>query len=119
MIFNSTKFKLISILSYIPPFGFINAFLLESFEGNEFLKFNVIQGFIVNLLYFLFLLIYLMLSLLIGGVPFIGYIKNLLGVIFLAICFYITYKIFIFSMNEEIYKIPFIGFLVDDFEKGG
>ncbi|MDT7879286.1 MAG: hypothetical protein ACO2O6_01745 [Candidatus Hydrothermia bacterium] len=116
MIFNTTKIKLISVLSYIFPFGFINALLFQDFE-NDYVKFNVIQGFIVNLLYLCFIIFYLMIALLIGPIPYVGYIKNIVGFVFLSISLFITIRVFFAILDEEIYKVPFLGFFVENFEK--
>ncbi len=116
MIFNTTKIKFISMLSYIFPFGFINPLLFQDFE-NEYVKFNIIQGFIVNLLYLCFIIFYLMIALLIGPIPYVGYIKNIVGFVFLLISLLITIRMFLAILDEEIYKIPFIGFLAQNFEK--
>jgi len=116
MIFNITKIKLISMLSYIFPFGFINVVLFQEFE-NDYLKFHIIQGFITNIVYFCFIIFYFMMELLIGPIPYVGYIKNLIGFLFLSITLFITIRVFFSILENETYKIPFIGFLIESFEK--
>ncbi len=116
MIFNTTKIKLNSLLSYIFPFGFINVLLFQELE-NDYLRFNVVQGFIVNILYLSFILFYLMIKLLIGPVPYVGYLSNLVGFIFLGIALFITIRVFFAILEGDIYRIPFLGFLVENFEK--
>ncbi|MEO0144087.1 MAG: hypothetical protein ABIL45_04030 [candidate division WOR-3 bacterium] len=104
------------MLSYIFPFGFIIPLLFQEFD-NEYLRFNTIQGFIVNILYVCFIIFYFMLVLLIGPIPYIGYLKNIVGFLFLSISLFITIRVFFAIIEEEIYKIPFISFFVENFEK--
>ncbi|MEO0202515.1 MAG: hypothetical protein ABIL37_02175 [candidate division WOR-3 bacterium] len=58
-----------------------------------------------------------MLALLIGPIPYVGYLKNLVGFLFLGISLFITIRVFIAVLDEEMYKIPFISFFVESFEK--
>ncbi len=116
MIFDTTKIKLNSLLSYIFPFGFINILLFQELE-NDYLRFNLIQGFIVNVLYSSFIIFYLMIKLLIGPIPYLGYLSNLVGFIFLGIALFITTKVFFAVLEGKVYRVPFLGFLVESFEK--
>ncbi|MCX7948172.1 MAG: hypothetical protein N2504_06265 [candidate division WOR-3 bacterium] len=104
------------MLSYIFPFGLVNAMIFQDFD-NDYLRFNVVQGFIVNVLYVCLIIFYFMLKLLLGPIPFINYIANLVGFIFLGLSLFITIRVFFSILDGELYRVPFLGFLVDSFEK--
>lgn len=116
MIFNTLRIKMVSMISYIFPFGLINAMVFQELD-NDYLRFNVVQGFLVNLLYVCFIIFYFMLKLLLGPIPFINYIANLFGFIFLGLSLFITIRVFFSILDGELYRVPFIGLLVDSFEK--
>ena len=116
MLFELTKLKLISALSYIFPFGFINIYVLDGFD-DEIFGFHVLQGFVLNVVYFLFIIFYLMVKLFIGSVPVVGYLSNIVGILLLAVVFYYTIRGVLAVIYEEIWRAPFVGFLVETLNK--
>ncbi len=116
MFFEVTKLKLFSILSYIFPFGFINIYFVEDVD-DEVLRFHLVQGFVLNLLYFLFIIFYLMVKLFVGSVPVVGYLANIVGMIFLGVVMYFTFRAILAVASEEVWHAPLVGFLVETLNK--
>ncbi len=116
MFFEATKLKLISVLSYIFPFGFINVYFMDGME-DEVLRFHLVQGFVLNLLYFLFIIFYLMVKLFVGSVPVVGYLANIVGMVLLGVVMYFTFRAVLAVASEEVWRAPLVGFLVETLNK--
>ncbi len=112
MFSEATKLKLFSVLSYIFPFGFINVYLAGDLDDEVF-RFHLVQGFVLNLLYFLFIIFYLMVKLFVGSVPVVGYLSNVVGMVFLGVVLYFTFRAIIAVASEEVWRAPLVGFLVE------
>ena len=116
MLFELAKIKLISSLSYIFPFGLINVYFVDNLD-DELFGFHLIQGFVLNVVYFLFIIFYLMVKLFIGSVPVVGYLANVVGILLLSLVFYYTVRGVLAVVYEELWRAPFVGFLVETFNK--
>ncbi len=101
------------MISYVFPVGFIAVFIIKDFE-DDFVTFHITQGVVLNVAYFCFIIIYMVMKLIFGSLPIIGYVLvNLLGAIGLLGLLYYSVRGMIAVVSEEFWYAPFIGFLVE------
>ena len=92
--------KVTGIVSYITIVGWLIAFLAGDKEGAKFHLNQSLVLFIVNLVY------NLIVSRIIGLIPFLGGLVNLAVGIFFLVCWILG---LVYAIKEEEKEIPFIG----------